>query len=465
MRRPALRRTRELRAALVAFAGALCASCALHASAPLPAAANSATAGPPAVRDGTGLLQPGDARRVVAALAAADGTDQLRRHLAAAQGSPDSPLVLGNTARLLVDGPQTHKAMFTAIAHARDHINLQSYIIAADQVGRELADLLIRKRKEGVRVNLMYDSVGSLDTPKEYFQELRDARISVCEFNPVNPLEAKGDWRINNRNHRKILVVDGRAAFTGGINISGVYSAGSFGSARKSVDSGWRDTHIRVEGPAVSELQRLFLDAWQSQAQCGTPQAARYYPDSNKSGKRVMRVLAGAPDHGSETYAALMSAIDHAGQRAWLTYGYFVPDARTIESLQGAARRGVEVKLLLPGFSDFWAPLYAGRSHYTALLESGVRIFERHDALLHAKTAVVDGVWATVGSTNLDWRSLVHNYEADVIVLGDEFGAEMEQLYERDLARSREITLDSWRRRGPGERLREWLARTWAYWL
>lgn len=455
---------RTLRPALVALVGALCASCALHASAPLPATAER-VAGAPVVRDGTGLLKPAEARRAVAALAAEGGNELLRRHLAAENGSADSPLVLGNAARLLVDGPQTHRAMFTAIARAHDHINLQSYIIADDKIGRELGDLLIHKRKEGVRINVMYDSVGSLDTPKEFFQTLRDAGISVCEFNPVNPLEARGDWRLNNRDHRKILVVDGRVAFTGGINISGVYSAGSFGSGRKSANSGWRDTHIRVEGPAVSEVQHLFLAAWRSQEHCDAPQAARYYPDIRKAGARVVRVLAGAPGHGSETYAALLSAIDHAAQRAWLTYGYFVPDDRTIETLQRAARRGVEVKLLLPGFSDFWAPLYAGRSHYTELLESGVRIYERHDALLHAKTAVVDGVWATVGSTNLDWRSLVHNYEADVIVLGDDFGAEMEELYTRDLARSREITLASWRRRGPGERAREWFARAWAYWL
>jgi cardiolipin synthase len=454
-----------LRASLVALLGALCAAgCALHASAPLPAEAVRAP-GPPVVRDGTGLLKPAEARRVVAALVEEGGNELLRRHLAAEHGTVDSPLVLGNAARLLVDGPQTHTAMFTAIARAQDHVNLQSYIIADDNVGRELADLLIHKRKEGVRVNVMYDGVGSLDTPKEFFQALRDAGIATCEFNPVNPLEARGDWRLNNRNHRKILVVDGRVAFTGGINISGVYSAGSFGSGRKSVDSGWRDTHIRVEGPAVSEVQHLFLDAWKSQEHCDALQAARFYPDLEKPGTRVVRVLAGAPDHGSETYAALMSAIDHAAQRAWLTYGYFVPDERTIKSLQDAARRGVEVKLLLPGFSDFWAPLYAGRSHYTDLLESGVRIYERRDALLHAKTAVVDGVWATVGSTNLDWRSLVHNYEADVIVLGDDFGAQMEELYTRDLQRSREVTLESWRQRGPGERVREWLARAWAYWL
>src|SRR5690606_34726555 len=150
-------------------------------------------------------------------------------------------LALGNSAKLLIDGPATHDAMFAAIEAARDHINLQSYIIASDEAGARLLEALTRKRKKGAIVNVLYDSVGSMDTPKEYFQAMRDQNIATCEFNPINPAKSKGDWRINNRNHRKILVVDGRAAFTGGINISGVYSTGSAGSRKKNPDEGWRD--------------------------------------------------------------------------------------------------------------------------------------------------------------------------------------------------------------------------------
>jgi cardiolipin synthase len=164
-------------------------------------------------------------------------------------------------------------------------------------------------------------------------------------------------------------------------------------------------------------------------------------------------------------YLALHSALANAKDKVWLTYGYFVPDPETVRALKDAAGRGVDVRLVLPGFSDFWAPLHAGRSHYDDLLAAGVRIFERHDALLHAKTAVIDGVWSSVGSTNLDWRSFVHNYEADVIVLAAPFGRDMERLFALDVEASHEITLDEWQRRGLGARAREWFARRWEYLL
>jgi len=372
--------------------------------------------------------------------------------------------VAGNDVRLLVDGPQTHNAMFAAMRAADDHINLQSYIISDDEVGRELSRLLRDKRSQGVRVNVLYDAMGGRDTPAEFFESLRQAGIAVCEFNPVNPLRAR-IWRINNRNHRKLLIVDGRVAFTGGINISGVYSAGSFGGEARTPECGWRDTHVRFEGPVVREPQTLFVSDWRSQPHCPALQEGAFFPAAAARGTRLVRLVASTPDAGSETYAALLSALGNARHRAWLTYGYFVPDETTLAALQDAARRGVDVRLVLPGFSDFWAPLEAGRSHYEQLLEYGVRIYERTDALLHAKTAVIDGVWSTVGSTNLDWRSFVHNYEADLVVLDEAFALQLEKLFELDVAHSREITLDAWRQRGAWQRMKEWLARQWRYWL
>jgi cardiolipin synthase len=354
--------------------------------------------------------------------------------------------------------------MFQAIDQARDHIDLESYIVAADEEGARLRAALLKKRAQGVVVNLMYDSVGSHDTPKEYFEDLRQHGVAVCEFNPVNPLKAKGDWALNNRNHRKILVVDGRIGFTGGINISGVYSAGSAGSRRKNPEEGWRDTHIRIAGPIVAEAQKLFLNAWGSQG-CPRLPKAEYFPQVAPAGSLVMRLVAGTPENGNQMYPTLLSAIDQAEASVHLTYGYFVPDPRTIDTLRRAAMRGVDVVLILPSFSDFWAPLYAGRSHYTGLLEAGVKIYERKDALLHAKTAIVDSVWSTVGSTNLDWRSFVHNDEADVIVFNADFGAEMEALFAMDMRQSRQLDLAQWRDRGFSERLKEWLARRWAYFL
>ena len=455
----------RVRHALVAI-GLVAAACAvlpvLDRPAPAPAAQGQVR-----VVGAGGPLAPRQAAAVVRDLEREGKTDLLARHLAQVENALSAPLVKGNDGKLLIDGPATHRAMFDAITRARNHVNLQTYILEADETGERLAELLIRKRGQGVRVNVLYDSVGSIRTPKEYFDRLRAAGIAVCEFNPVNPLKAPKGWEINNRDHRKILVVDGRAAFTGGINISGVYSAGSFGSRRAapSKEEGWRDTHIVTRGPIVGEFQRLFMDAWSGQ-RCEGVAAADYFPQTAERGEWTMRVVANDPEAGaSEMYVALLSAIEQAERRVWLTYGYFVPDPVTIETLQAAAARGVDVRLVLPGFSDFWAPLYAGRSHYENLLGAGVRIYERRDALLHAKTAVIDGVWSSVGSTNLDWRSFVHNYEADVIVLAEPFAREMERLFALDVAASHQITIDEWQRRGLAARMREWFARRWEYFL
>ena len=467
---PRCRHTRQAIAKAIAAAAILAlAACAARAPspAPLPPETVADTGSPsPQVHGTSGPLTQARSERIIGKLEKQAPGDLLARHLRAIENVIEAPLRAGNAARLLVDGPATHDAMFEAMARARDHINLETYILDDDPVGQELAALLARKRAEGVRVHLMYDSVGVLSTPAEYFDGLRASGIALCEYNPVNPLKSKRGWRLNNRDHRKILVVDGRVAFTGGINISAVYASSSFARFRRKppAEEGWRDTHIEARGPVVLDFQRLFLDAWKQQCGGLDETAAKYFPKLPAQGDKVMRVAAGEPGE-SEIYAALLSAIERAENRIYLTVGYFVPDPRTLQALADAARRGVDVQLALPGVSDFWAPLYAGRSHYQTLLEAGVRIHERRDALLHAKTAVIDGVWSTVGSTNVDWRSFVHNAEANLIVLGVDFGDRMEALFRRDIDHSIEIDPQSWSRRGAAARMKEWFARRWEYLL
>lgn len=382
------------------------------------------------------------------------------------QSISDTLLIVGNDAQLLVDGPKTHRAMFAAMSEARTQINLESYILEDVQFesGTNLSGLLLAKRAQGVEVNVIYDAIGSSHTPKSFFEKLRAGGVNCCEFNPVML-----PWKLNHRDHRKILVVDGSLAFTGGINLSSAYSSGSFGLRKRRkeerLEDGWRDTHIAVRGPAAFEFQKLFLDTWQRQA-CAKPDAKQTAAQPAAAGDKVLRVIGSSPDNNaSEMYLALLAAIEHAESQIYITMAYFVPDPNTIAALKRAAERGVDVKLILPGFSDFWAVFHAGRSHYSDLLRSGVRIYEQRDALLHAKTAVIDGVWSTVGSTNMDWRSYMHNDEVNAIVLGEDFGRTMLAMFEGDLAVATPIDPARWERRSRKFKFKEWFARRWEYLL
>ncbi len=389
-------------------------------------------------------------------------------HLAIEQSIVGNPLTDGNKVELLQNGPSTYQSMITAIGRARDHINIESYIFDDDEVGQRFAAALMAKQADGVQVNLIRDSVGTLGTPSVFFTRLSAAGINVLEFNPVNPVTAKAGWEVNQRDHRKLLIVDGRIAFVGGINVSSVHSGNSFRPTSKVRPGGklpWRDTDLRVEGPAVAELQKLFIDTWEKQK--GKPLATRhYFPTTERKGHEVVRAIGSSPDEPySLIYATLISALRSAQTEIWLTNAYFVPDPQLLTELKDAVARGVDVKLVLPSSTDSWLVFNAGRRHYTELLKAGVKLYERRDALLHVKTAVIDGVWSTVGSTNLDWRSFLHNQEVNVVVLGSGFGEKMRGAFLADLLKSNEITLEKWQQRSLGVRVKEQFGRLWEYWL
>lgn len=418
-----------------------------------------------------GAVSPTKSTAILSELKSEAGNiDILQKHLAVEQSiNPENPLVLGNKLVLLQDGPATYKAMFAAIRSAESHINLETYIFEDGEIGIAFAELLLEKQAKGVQVNVIYDSVGSLTTPRAFFERLSAAGIQVLEFNPVNPLKANSKgWRLNNRDHRKLLIVDGRIAFLGGINISESYSSGSMRqSSRKRATAGvgWRDTHLQIEGPVVADFQKLFFDTWSKQ-KGPTLSDKNYFPKLAPQGDEIVRAIGSAADAPfSLFYLTLLSAISHAEQKVQLTNAYFVPDPQLIEALTSAAQRGVEVQFILPSKTDSWAVFHAGRSHYDTLLKAGVKIYERRDAVLHSKTASIDGVWSTIGSTNLDWRSFLHNDELNAVILGRDFAGQMEEMFHQDRTASKPIIYTQWKRRSVLLRLQEWLARLPEYWL
>lgn len=382
-------------------------------------------------------------------------TNIFTRHLAQAEQFSGSALVTGNNVKLLVDGPTTYKSMYAAIKGAKHHINMETYSIEDDEVGRRFAAALIEKQKQGVQVNFIYDSIGSGNTPEEFFKPLLDSGVNVLKFNPINPLALRKKFEVG-RDHRKLLVVDGQVAFVGGVNISSVYSSGSFRSKPRTKDTPpWRDTHLRIEGPVVTDFQKLFLATWEKQK--GKSLASKsFFPRIGRRGNEVVRAIGSSPDESySLIYVTLLSAINSAETYAYVTTAYFVPDPRLLAALKGAAQRGVDVRLLLPDKTDSNLVLYASHAYYDELLSAGVKIYELEGALLHAKTALIDGVWSTIGSTNLDWLSLEHNQEINAVILGQEFGTQMKALFDEDIKSSRLVTLEKWRQRPILTRIKE----------
>ena len=274
-------------------------------------------------------------------------SDILQRHLAIEQALSNVPLVLGNKVTLLENGTATYDAMLAAIRGARDTINLQMFIISDGPVGQMFANSLIERQRHGVQVSLMYDSLGSLSTPVSFFERLRQNGIAVLQYRPVNPLEATFLWTFSHRNHRKMLIVDGRIAFTGGINISEVYASGPSGSERREPPAYWRDTDIEVEGPAVAEFQHLFISEWNYQK--GPPLSSRdYFPKIERQGNQIVRVIGSVPQRFNPIYVTLISAINNSQTNVYITDAYFAPDHQMLHALQQAARRGVDVRLLVP---------------------------------------------------------------------------------------------------------------------
>jgi len=354
---------------------------------------------------------------------------------------------LGNRATLYRYGSEFFPALLEAIPLAQTSVCMEYYTICDDQTGRSVADALLAAVARGVKVYLLYDYIGCFDTPAAFFKRLVKGGVCCTAFNP--PPFRKGIAWFDKRDHRKIVVIDGWCAFTGGMNIADVYS----GFGKKLTK--WRDVGLRIEGEAGLELLRLFRETWT--AECGTPpRGCEPGPAPEITGDAKVMVINGGPHHKrSFIRSAFRVAIAGASESVTIASPYFIPGPRVIRSMLRAAGRGVRVRLLLPQKSDVPLVRLVSRTYYTQLLKNGIEIFEMDRAVLHAKVLLIDGNWTMVGSANMDPRSFHRNYELNVVVDSQDFGAQVADMLETDLTGARRIALVEHENRGWSVRLLE----------
>ncbi|WP_437620035.1 phospholipase D-like domain-containing protein [Sorangium sp. So ce1151] len=357
---------------------------------------------------------------------------------------------------LLRDGAQAYPAMLEAIARAQRTICLETYILRGDRTGQRFAEALAARAAAGVEVSLLFDAWGS-SVSSSFLDGLRRAGVRPLAFRPIELSAPFG--KVARRDHRKALIVDGTVAFTGGLNISDDYAAPEDGGA------GWRDTHLRIEGPASAELQYFFLRTWQRAG--GAPVDEQRYSHAGRRPDPAVQIISNdlpRRRHRHGIRDAYRHAIERARHRIFITNAYFLPPLRIIHALTAAARRGVDVRIMVAGTTDVPAVLLASRTIYGHLLDAGARMLEWRGRVLHAKTAVIDSAWSTVGSTNLDSQSLRMNLEANAVISHRGFAGAMERMFADDVAHCREFTVAHWARRPLWERAASWtayLARNW----
>ena len=366
-------------------------------------------------------------------------------------GYSGSPVVGGNRVDILLNGEEIFPVKLAAIRSARRSINYAQYVFEDGKPAEEIAAALAERCRAGVQVNVLLDAVGALAMPGELRTEMAAAGCRVEAFRPLNPFTLD---RFNNRNHRRILVVDGVVGVTGGSGISGKWS----GDGKQP--GHWRDTDARIEGPVVEQLQGAFAENWLEATGVAIGGPA-YFPRRRLDSKGDVdaQVVRSSPAGGSTAmYTVFLLALSSARQSIHITNPYFVPDEKMISTLLDAARRGVKVVLLIPGAIDHNLVRQASRSEFGRLLKGGVLIHEYKPALLHAKTMVIDGIWATVGSTNLDHRSFALNEELNVVVYDSDVASQLENVFDRDLANSRQVTYQDWSHRSLINRFLELLS-------
>lgn len=365
----------------------------------------------------------------------------------------------GNAVELLRDGAEAFSAMLDAISSARTFVSLETYIFQPDSIGTRFRDALVEAAKRDVEVRVIFDSVGAFETDELFWSPLHLAGGQTLEFHPVASWRPGWTARLNRRNHRKLLVVDGKVGFCGGINIHDEELPEDEGGA------GWRDNHVTIRGPAVRDLHRLFLSTWAYEK--GPPVKGQHllpYPDpADEVDVRV--VATNALKQRRNIHRAYLHAIKRARQFIYLWNPYFVPSRSVRRALSNAANRGVDIRIIVPARGDIAAVQFASRHLYDPLMRSGLRIFEWREHVMHAKCGVIDRKWSTVGSFNLDHRSLIHNLELNAMIFGEAFGDQMVEMFEHDLEHCAEVDREAWKYRSLLDRALESFFYLFRYWL
>ena len=361
-----------------------------------------------------------------------------------------APIVGGNSAEFLLNGEQIFPAIVDAIRSAKKTITYAQYFYEDGPVAREVAEALSERCREGVGVNVLLDAFGTLSMPKEYAELMTRSGCHVAYFRPLSQYIFR---RYNNRNHRRILVVDGRLGFTGGSGVSRKW----MGNGR--VEHHWRDTDIRVEGPVVEYLQAAFAENWLETTGVVLGGETYFPRPLEPRGEVYAQIVKSSPAAGSfAMYTTFLLAVSAARRSIMITNPYFVLDDKMQQALITSARRGVRVRVLVPGAIDHNIVRQASRRQFGSMLRAGIQIFEYTPALLHSKTMVIDGVWSTIGSTNLDNRSFAVNDELNLIVYSRPVAQRLEQIFADDIALSRPVTYTAWRNRGLASKILEVMA-------
>lgn len=357
-----------------------------------------------------------------------------QRLLQMSQRLARTPFSMATRTRVLTNGEETFSTLLKELKKARHHIHMEYYIYRADEIGREIQRTLIERAKAGVEVRFMYDAVGSIGLPKSFINEMEAAGVKVGVYGEVRFLALSS--RVNYRNHRKIVVIDGNTGLIGGLNVGDEYLS------RSKTYGFWRDTHILVKGEAVRSMQIIFLQDWQYITGEKIMDLEYLSPQLEQGCSGAVQVIASGPDNESKVLKSVFFAmITSAKKSIWLATPYFVPDEDILTALRVAALSGIDVRILFPAKPDKWLPFLASHSYFPALLEAGVKIYEYEKGFLHSKLLIADGEVATVGTANMDMRSFHLNFEVNLLLVQTESVKKVVKDFERDLLSTKLIVL------------------------